>query len=270
MERAPDAASFFAAPRGRYLAGEGISYWCERPSLWGVTLWGTLTDACAAQLTAWIDEEHRHPHPPYTTALDLQRVRAVDADAFARWQTWYASTRHRQRQRVTRAAIVRPAGGLAATVVAGIPAVLGPLVPWTVTVDLTEALGWLGVPEPAVVARALDAMQDEAGRGPRALDALRAALDGDPAAPSIGAAATALGVSVRTLQRQLRAEGTRYDAEVQRARVRLAQRLLAGSDFKLGAVALEAGFATQAHFNAVFRRETGETPGAWRRRVRGP
>ena len=98
---------------------------------------------------------------------------------------------------------------------------------------------------------------------------MRATLDRNLHAVSLDGVATTLGVSVRTLQRQLQAAGTSYDAEVQMARVRLAQRLLTARDAKLGAVALEAGFATQAHFNAVFRRLTGETPGAWRKRVRG-
>lgn len=268
MERAVDAASFFAAPHGRYLVADGLAYWCESASLWGVTMWGALDAACVDQLTAWIDEEHRRPHPPYATVVDLRRVRAVDADAIERWQRWYVATRHRQRQRLTRAAVVRPDGGLPAAVVAGIPMLLGPLVPWTLAVTFTEALAWLDVPSPETVAPALDGIF-EAARAPRVLDALRATLDRDLRAVSLDAAATTLGVSVRTLQRQLQAAGTSYDVEVQRARVRLAQRLLAEGDAKLGAVALEAGFATQAHFNAVFRRVTGATPGAWRKRARG-
>ena len=119
MERALDADRFFASPYDRYLVAEGLAYWSAGPTLWGVTLWGTLSAASIAQLTAWIDAEHLRPHPPYATLVDLARIRAVDADAIAKWQAWYAATRHRQRHRLTRAAIVRPAEGLPAAVVAG-------------------------------------------------------------------------------------------------------------------------------------------------------
>lgn len=269
MERALDADRFFASPYDRYLVAEGLAYWSAGPTLWGVTLWGTLSAASIAQLTAWIDAEHLRPHPPYATLVDLARIRAVDADAIAKWQAWYAATRHRQRHRLTRAAIVRPAEGLPAAVVAGIPAVLGPLVPWQVAVALDEALAWLGVLDVGEVAAALEAMYADAARAPRIVDTLRATLDRNLQGASLDGVATTMGVSVRTLQRQLQAAGTSYDTEVQLARVRLAQRLLTGGDGKLGAVALDAGFASQAHFNAVFRRLTGETPGAWRKRVRG-
>lgn len=269
MERVTEAADFFAAPHGRYLVAEGMTYWCYGASLWGVTLWGTLTSGCIAQLTAWIDQEHERSYPAYVTLLDFSRLRGVDADAFTRWQGWYEQTRHRQRQRVTRAAIVRPDGGLAAAMVAGMPFVLGPLVPCAVSLDLRAGLEALEVPEPAEVARALDAMYEDAVRAPRVLDTLRSELDRNLRSSSLDGVASSLGVSVRTLQRQLQSAGTSFDVEVQRARVRFAQRLLAEGDTKLGAVALEAGFATQAHFNTVFRRVTGETPGAWRQRIRG-
>jgi AraC-like DNA-binding protein len=269
VERAPDESTFFAAPHGRYLAAEGALFWCHSPLLWGVTLWDSLTDASVARLIEWIDEEHRHDVAPYVTALDFKRVRGVEGDAFARWQAWYPQNRERQQRRVLRAAIVRPDGGLVAPVVAGIPTVVAPRIPWTVSVDLGAALAWLEIPSPDEVALALDAMYDAAASRPPVIDALRAMLDRNLRAVTPDAVASSLGLSVRSLQRQLQAAGTSYDVEVQTARIRLAQRLLAESDRKLGAVAIEAGFATQAHFNAVFRRLTGETPGAWRRRVRG-
>lgn len=269
VERAPDESSFFAAPHGRYLSAEGVIFWCQGPRLWGVTLWGSVTDACVARLTGWIDEEHRHDVPPYVTALDFRRVRGIEGDAFARWQAWYPQNRARQQQRVLRAAIVRPDGGIVAPVVAGIPTVVAPPIPWTVSVDLGAALAWLEIPSPDAVALTLDAMHDACASRPPVVDALRAMLDRNLRAVTPDAVASSLGLSVRSLQRQLQAAGTSYDVEVQTARIRLAQRLLAESDRKLGAVAIESGFATQAHFNAVFRRLTGETPGAWRRRVRG-
>jgi len=51
-------------------------------------------------------------------------------------------------------------------------------------------------------------------------------------------------------------------------RIEWARKRLTGADVPLAAVALDAGFADQAHFTRWFRRETGTTPAAYRRRRR--
>ncbi|MEF2070624.1 helix-turn-helix domain-containing protein [Consotaella aegiceratis] len=51
-------------------------------------------------------------------------------------------------------------------------------------------------------------------------------------------------------------------------RIELAKRLLADSDHTLAAVAVQLGFADQAHLTKAFRRIVGETPAAWRRKHR--
>jgi AraC family transcriptional regulator len=53
------------------------------------------------------------------------------------------------------------------------------------------------------------------------------------------------------------------------ARVRRAQQLLVDKGWPLAQIALESGFADQSHLTRMFRRVTGENPGAWRRRL-GP
>lgn len=48
-------------------------------------------------------------------------------------------------------------------------------------------------------------------------------------------------------------------------RIQRARTLLTGDASPIAEVALACGFASQAHLTAAFRRETGITPGAWRR-----
>jgi len=56
-----------------------------------------------------------------------------------------------------------------------------------------------------------------------------------------------------------------------RRRLARARRRIAGSDASLAAIAVETGFADQAHLSREFRRACGMPPGAWRRAVRwGP
>jgi AraC-like DNA-binding protein len=54
-------------------------------------------------------------------------------------------------------------------------------------------------------------------------------------------------------------------AYVIRKRLQKARVLIATTRVPLGEIAIECGFADQAHFNRIFRKHVGATPGAWRR-----
>jgi AraC family transcriptional regulator len=58
---------------------------------------------------------------------------------------------------------------------------------------------------------------------------------------------------------------------IMRRRVERAQGLMLTTNISLAQIAVNCGIADQAHFNKLFRRFFGETPGNWRRaRVAGP
>jgi AraC-like DNA-binding protein len=59
--------------------------------------------------------------------------------------------------------------------------------------------------------------------------------------------------------------GASYATLLLRARVQTAQGLLRLSDLPLREIARRSGFGSRAHFFAVFRDHTGQTPGSWRR-----
>ncbi|MES0067947.1 AraC family transcriptional regulator [Mesorhizobium sp. M0074] len=60
--------------------------------------------------------------------------------------------------------------------------------------------------------------------------------------------------------------GTSPHVHITRLRLELAQRLMLSTDDPLSQIALECGLSDQAHLSKLFRRELGDTPGAWRRR----
>ncbi|KQT46716.1 AraC family transcriptional regulator [Methylobacterium sp. Leaf456] len=93
----------------------------------------------------------------------------------------------------------------------------------------------------------------------------------DEARPSIDGIAGRLGLSRRTLQRRLEAEGTGY-AEIQRrVLIRRARALLAVDRLPIGRIGLELGYADAAHFSRAFLEWTGLTPRQWRSSLRnGP
>ncbi|MFG1999253.1 AraC family transcriptional regulator ligand-binding domain-containing protein [Spirillospora sp. NPDC048911] len=80
-----------------------------------------------------------------------------------------------------------------------------------------------------------------------------------PALPSMGSAASDLGMSERTLRRRLAEEGSSFSAIVMAARRELAEELLLQGVPSLQ-VARQVGFAGPAAFTHAFRRWTGSSP----------
>ncbi len=82
--------------------------------------------------------------------------------------------------------------------------------------------------------------------------------------PPIKNAANTLGLSVRSLQRQLDAEGASYKMLVDDVRRTLAKRYISHADLSLIDVALMLGFSNQSSFQRAFKRWTQRTPGEYR------
>lgn len=97
------------------------------------------------------------------------------------------------------------------------------------------------------------------------LDELHEVLDEHRASPDLARIARTLGLSVRSLQRRLREHGTSFVREVERARVRHAQKLMTAGALPLSRIALDAGFTSPGRLSIAFRKVEGTTPSAWRR-----
>ena len=76
--------------------------------------------------------------------------------------------------------------------------------------------------------------------------------------------ASELGVSQRTLTRQLAAHGTSFNDVLERLRKQLALRYVRGGDIRLTEISFLLGYANQPAFNQAFKRWTGKTPRALR------
>lgn len=73
-----------------------------------------------------------------------------------------------------------------------------------------------------------------------------------------------LGISVRNLQRRLRALGTTYQNLLDEARQGLSMKLICEGDLPLYEVAYMVGYTEPSAFYKAFRRWTGSTPGDYR------
>ena len=84
---------------------------------------------------------------------------------------------------------------------------------------------------------------------------------------SVDAAARRLGVSVRTLQRTLKQEGTSYKEIVRQTRERLARHYVTKTSLAYGEISFLIGFEEPSSFFRAFREWTGETPESFRAHV---
>lgn len=76
--------------------------------------------------------------------------------------------------------------------------------------------------------------------------------------------ACSVGVSTRSLQRHLAADGTSFSELLEEARIEAAQKLLAGTGISHGEISKELGYRNSTHFSRAFRRVCGMSPRQYR------
>ena len=82
--------------------------------------------------------------------------------------------------------------------------------------------------------------------------------------PTVSAIASELGMSGRTLQRNLSSQGYSFQKLVDDSRRELAERLLRETPYPLAEIAFLTGFSEQSAFNRAFKRWAGQTPRSFR------
>ena len=75
------------------------------------------------------------------------------------------------------------------------------------------------------------------------------------------------GISTRTLQRNLKENGSSYSQIIQEARFELACSHLNNQDMKVIDVAIALGYENPQHFSRAFRRISGITPSEYRTQI---
>jgi len=86
--------------------------------------------------------------------------------------------------------------------------------------------------------------------------------------PTIGRVATRLGLSARTLQRRLEAEGQTFQQQLEQVRSDLAFRYLRNTQLSLSEISALLAYADMSAFCRAFRRWTGESPASVRQQHR--
>ena len=83
-------------------------------------------------------------------------------------------------------------------------------------------------------------------------------------------AAASQNMSLRTFQRRLEDEGTRFRALLDQTRTERAESLLGDPACSLSEVGCHCGFSEQASFSRAFKRWTGKTPSDYRKALLAP
>lgn len=121
----------------------------------------------------------------------------------------------------------------------------------------------------AYLERHASAVLARAATSERAADRVRRLItehlpEGEPSQLDIS---RRLGMSERTLQRRLRAENTTFAAILDNVRAELSQLYLREATLAAGEVAFLLGYSEPSAFHRAFRRWTGVTPQAFRKRA---
>jgi AraC-like DNA-binding protein len=265
VRAAADLADYRSDPVGAYLVARRTLVFCARADLWGFAIWGRPSAEDMQRLLGLLAIELGPPAEPHGSLVDARRLEASEPAAFGLLIGYVTENFAALARQVTRLAIVRPPG-LAGATVAGFFAVQDAPYPVKVFTDAGKAAAWLGAR--ADLVDELDAAVAVASGVDPLVGELRAWLEARLGSAALPAAARALRLSPRSLQRKLAESATTFQRELDAARVRVAQRLLVSKDATLTEVAYDVGCASPQHFSALFRRVVGEAPSRWRSRLR--
>ncbi|MFO0564496.1 MAG: helix-turn-helix transcriptional regulator [Polyangiaceae bacterium] len=260
-------ASYATEPVGRYVSGRTWVHFTSRDGLAGFAIWGRPDVDEVVRLTQAMATELPSRTPPHVVLDDLRRLEHAEPRAFDVFSRFIAEHNAEFVANVTKQAVLRPSGVLGA-IVAGFFDIVKPLGETRVMTDSAQAFAWLGRPMDPLASE-LDDLYEAALGLPPIVRRVREFLEARRGRATIGDLARSLAMSERSLQQHLKRAGTSFRAEAGLARVSVAKQLLARSDAALTEIAFDVGCASLQHFSTLFRKTTGETPSAYRARVRG-
>jgi AraC-like DNA-binding protein len=264
MEQAPSIEAFVRAPVGKWvLAGQTV-VWCASPSLGGGCAWGR-PDAVAAATAMRAYVAYRQMGPRLDSIIDGYALELLLPDAVEMAVAWMRREAEELHRRVRRQWAVLPPGVDAITL-AGISPIAGSPFDIKFVARAEEAFAEAGAPELGVEIAQIVAEVRGAGSH---LVALRALLRERGGQLSLEAAARQLGLSTRTLQRELGAASSSFRAEVRDARFDRIARLLETTDDKIEVIAARVGM-TKGALSALVRARTGQRPTELRAARRPP
>lgn len=256
-----DLASFFGDPAWRVVVRRTFAYWQVERRVFGIALWGRPDESDVTQICAAHEIGADPLFRGHASLVDLRGLEAVDVLAFEQLLAYLKQRRDAWSPNVSRQIVLHRTGFAQATIL-GMFQMLSPAHPVRFVDDPRTAYELAGA---ADAHDALEALHASLLGQPDALRRTHAAFESLPPRPSFADVARHLGVSVRTLQRQLAELGTSLRTERQKHLVRASERLLEGTALDLEAIAAQVGASSASHLVRLFREHRGVTPGELRK-----
>ena len=262
------AASFDAMisdPVGSFFAPSTTSLvWCQSPTLGGAVVWGQPgRDEVERLLTLFDVYQSSKLASCFAVILDGRGIEAIDPDGLAVLLQWLDVRRVDLMARVQiQFGVVTPNSILGVTL-SGILPIVGKTHEFRVVADPLVAFRELS-PEGESLCAEVERAVAHARGVPDELRRLRDHLRSHPLEATLEAAASALGVAERSLQRHLQEASTTFRAEVRSARYLRARELLVGGNDKVATVARRVGLSEGA-LTQLVREKSGHTPAELRR-----
>lgn len=260
----PELTTFFDEPARRYVVRRSFAYWQAERRVFGIILWGRPDEADVTEICAAHEVGADPLFRGHTSLVDLRALEAVDLLAFGKLLAYLKKRRAAWSPMVSRQAVLH-SGGFPHATVAGMFQFLRPGHPVIFFDDARAAYGSVGASD---VLPEVEELRGTLLGTPEIVRRVRSAFEGLPVRSSLAEVASAVGVSVRSLQRHLTEVGSSLRLERQVHIVRASERLLEETELDLGAIAAEVGASSASHLVLLFRQHRGMTPGAVREQRR--
>jgi AraC-like DNA-binding protein len=190
---------------------------------------------------------------------DCREVERADEDAILELESLARDAVPRWSPRLDRQVVVVPPN-LTGILLAGVLSTHAPRNRLHITHDLADAYDSIGDPHARETHElALSLSRDVWGRS-SLVARIRAMLADDLSSATIETCSSRIGISGRSLQRELLRAGTSFSDELRRARALAARELLIHTDLKVDVIATRIGLKSRPRMNAILRREFDNTP----------
>ena len=244
----------------RYFAGRSFCFWGEGTRAFGTVMWGRPLEADIEAMIPFFELGVDPQLRGHASFVDCRAIESIDVLAFGKLLRYLVARRHAWGPNVGRQAVLHP-DGVVGVMVAGALHVARPPYPFACFHGAgDDAFAWCGVPE---LHADVERLRASLIATPEISRRVRSVLQQHGLASSADVA-RALGLSQRTLQRRLEEAGTTFRDERDRHVSIEIERLLAGTELDLDAIAAQVGLSSASHLVAHFRATHGTTPGAWR------
>lgn len=255
-----DERAFTGQGRVAFL-GRCFMYWQDGTRALGTVMWGRPLEADIELMIPFFELGAEPRYRGHASFVDGRRLESIDVLAFSKLLAYVTKRRNVWGPNIGRQAVLHPSGFIG-VMVAGALHVARPPYPFKTFEDDLEAFAWSGVPR---LLPAYRAQVEVVCAVPEIVRVVRAALR-EGGRLKTGELAERLGLSERTLQRRLEEVGTSLRAEQELHLSQSVERLLAGTDLSLDAIAALSGFHSASHLARRFKQTHGQTPGEWRAR----